>query len=73
MNRKIKKIKKRVADIHYKSFEETLQILAILKCLEYACYYCDDTFKFADVKLVISVIQQKMQIIEDCIDNLSLI
>jgi len=73
MSRKIKKIKKRVENIYCKSFDEVLQVLAILKCLECACYYYDDILKFADVKLIINVIQQKMQIIEDCIDDLSLI
>jgi hypothetical protein len=73
MSRKIKKIKKKIENIHCKSFDEVLQVSAILKCLECACYYCDDTFKISDAKLVLNVIQQKMKIIENCIDDLSLI
>ena len=75
MSRRIKKIKKKAEDIHYKNFNEILEILAVLKCLEYTCLYCDDDdiLTISDVEAVIRVIQQKMHVIAGCIDSLSLI
>ncbi|MDD3436148.1 MAG: hypothetical protein PHC64_03240 [Candidatus Gastranaerophilales bacterium] len=72
MSRKIKKIKKRISDIHYKSFNETLQVIAILKCLECTCCYYE-TLRISDVRLVINAVQQKIQLVEGYIDDLSLI
>lgn len=72
MSRKLKKIKKIITKVHDNSFEEILQVSAILKCLESACYY-ENTLKISDIEMIISAIQQKMQVIENCIDDLSLI
>lgn len=73
MSKKIKKIREKVENVYYKNLDEILEVSAILKSLKCAFDYDDDTLTIPDVRLVINVIQQKLQLIEQYTDDLSLI